>query len=124
MRFLIGFVCVAALGLMGCGDEGCTAPLDAFRLCSDGCPMYEEAAATPSASTGTCLELQYVFLGGLSPKTLFFDSTGTMTAAQVLDDVPSFCGGSSYIISFGPVPSCDAGECGRFWCEEGHWLRP
>jgi hypothetical protein len=124
MRFLIGFVCVAALGLMGCGDEGCTAPLDAFGLCSDGCPMYEEAAATPSASTGTCLELQYVFLGGLSPKTLFFDSTGTMTAAQVLDDVPSFCGGSSYIISFGPVPSCDAGECGRFWCEEGHWLRP
>jgi hypothetical protein len=124
MRYLVGFVFVLALGVVGCGDEGCTAPLDAFWLCSDGCPTYEEASATPMASTGTCLDLQYVFLGGFGAKTLFFDSTGTMMAAQAIADDGSFCGGSSFIKSFGPVPSCDADECGRFWCEEGHWLRP
>jgi len=74
MRYLIGFVCVLALSITGCGDGGCTAPLDAFWL--------------------------------------------------VTRDDGSFCGGSSFIKSFGPVPSCDADECGRFWCEEGHWLRP
>jgi hypothetical protein len=73
MRYLIGFACVLALSITGCGDGGCTAPLDAFWLCS-------------------------------------------MTAAQVTVDDGSFCGDSSFIKSFGPVPSCDADECGRFWC--------
>jgi hypothetical protein len=125
MRYLVGFICVLVLGLMGCSEQ-CTVPLDEFGLCSNsgGCPTYEEAAEIPSASTGTCLDLQYVFIGGLSARTLFFDMTGTLTAAQVITDDGSFCGGSSYIKSYGPVPSCDAGECGRFWCEEGHWLRP
>jgi len=130
MRYLVGFIFVLALGVVGCSEtsgtgEQCTAPLDEFWLCSNfgGCPTYEETADTPNASTGTCLDLQYVFIGGLSPRTLFFDMTGTLKAAQVMDDVPSFCGESSYLISFGPVPSCDADECGRFWCEEGHWLR-
>jgi hypothetical protein len=33
MRYLVGFVFVLALGVMGCGDDACTAPLNAFWLC-------------------------------------------------------------------------------------------
>ena len=116
MWYLAGFVFALALGVMGCGDDACTAPLNAFWLCSDGCPTYEEAAATPTASTGTCLDLQYVTIGGLSAKALFFDMSGTLVGVEVTRDDGSLCGGNSYIKSYGRVPSCGAHECGRFWC--------
>ena len=67
MRFLIGFVVLVALAVAACADDACTASLDSFWLCSDGCPSYEEAARiSESVDTGECLDFQYVFIGGFS----------------------------------------------------------
>jgi hypothetical protein len=89
------------------------------------CPTFEEVARLPWVNTGTCLDLQYVVdpegvIGNFSTSALFFNASGTLTAVQVTADDGSLCGGTSSIKSYGPVPSCDADECGRFWCSEGH----
>ena len=117
MRFFVGLVLALALGVVGSsdGDGECAGPLNAYCSGTD-CPTYEEAANLPSVDTGTCLGLQYVTIGGFSAKTLFFDMSGTLTAVQVTADDGSLCGRTSYIKSYGPVPSCDTHECGRPWC--------
>jgi hypothetical protein len=109
MRYLVGFVFVlAALPVLGCGDE-CMRPLGDFHCISrDSCPTYDELindergiwVAIRCEDTELVLWSRNIDGGG---RVLYFDESKMIVAAEQFGYEFSHCGGQ---ILYGPVPDC------------------
>jgi len=117
MRYLFGFLCVCALGVVphfGCSGNansgpygGCWAPLSDYCEGSD-CPTWDQAVldAGWGTDTGVCGDFQYVNtrFGYGDFRVLHFDDSGTLTAAETTSDAgASPC---DFMRLYGPVPNC------------------
>ncbi|MGB5368512.1 MAG: hypothetical protein WBN15_01155 [Polyangiales bacterium] len=114
MRYLVGFLCVCALGVVpmtGCGGEDCAQPLsDYFCFSRASCPTYEDAVADatraggpgprPCGDTRLIVWLRNIDGGG---SVLYFDESDTLVAAESFGYGLDQCGGQ---ILYGPVPDC------------------
>ena len=117
MRYLFGFVCVCALGVMllGCGANGesdCGGSLSAYCARVE-CPTYDEAVAEVECpgywEIGKCGKFDYVWhrWGFGDHYVKYFDASGSLLAVEVWADFNAYCDGTSFSISHGPVPDCE-----------------
>jgi len=105
MRYLVGFVVVLALCVVGCGDK-CSRPLSDY--CSGAeCSTFEETVddpAWPADSIEACGDTRLIW-GETNFETnsiRYFDDSGALVAACVFDSYYADC----LVTLYGPVPSC------------------
>jgi hypothetical protein len=130
MRYVLGFLCGCALGVMplvGCsettGDGGiCLRPLDHYCEGSD-CPTWEQAIAVAEQhavqsgcdcgmwpadfGAGRCGDLRYVREDCGDEYIEFFDASGTLVAAYWWTDGCGLVCPGSCSVDYGFRPACE-----------------
>jgi hypothetical protein len=137
MRYLFGFLCVCALGVVpfvGCGGNGgagdCRAPLSDYCEGSD-CPTWDEAVAEAEEEArqsedwcyvgglggGECGDLRYIMTRvGMGGVVQFFDDSGALVAMEVFSDAPGYCNNTSFNKWYGDRPDCEL-ELSHTFCK-------
>jgi hypothetical protein len=138
--WMSAILAVTIAGVVGCGDDmqptrprdlgideaamACVEPLADFCARGDGgaCPSYDAAVAALRARAtvrpcylirlGSCGAFRFTeeSLGGLGLDRRYYGADGSLVAVELESDATTFCGGSSFSITAGSVPTCSRVE--------------